>query len=39
MYQLLITLLFASAMSFLTFAASFAEVPHSELVAEAGSHE
>lgn len=32
MSQLIITALFAIALSFLTFAASFAEVPRSELV-------
>lgn len=32
MSQIIITALFAIAMSFLTFAASFAEVPRSELV-------
>jgi hypothetical protein len=32
MYKLLLTALFAMALSFLTFAASFAEVPRSEFV-------
>lgn len=32
MSQLLLTALFAIALSFLTFAASFAEVPRSEIV-------
>jgi hypothetical protein len=32
MYQLMLTALFALAISFLTFAASFAEVPRSEML-------
>ena len=39
MSQLIITALFAIALSFLTFAASFAEVPRSELVPVQVSHE
>lgn len=41
MYQLLLTALFAVAISFLTFAASFAETPRSEFLPTAtiGSHE
>ena len=39
MSQLIITALFAIALSFLTFAASFAEVPRSELVPVSVSHE
>lgn len=38
MYQLLLTALFAIALSFLTFAASFAEVPRSEIVPVAVSY-
>lgn len=39
MSQLVLTALFAIALSFLTFAASFAEVPRSELVPGLASHE
>lgn len=37
--QLLVTALFAIALSFLTFAASFAEVPRSEFVPVVASQE
>lgn len=39
MSQFLLTALFAVALSFLTFAASFAEVPRSELVPVAASQQ
>jgi len=39
MHQLLLTVLFAASLSFLTFAASFAEVPHSEITASVSLHE
>ncbi len=39
MTQLLLTALFALALSFLTFAASFAEAPRSQFVSVSGSHE
>lgn len=39
MTQLLLTAMFAIAISFLTFAASFAELPRSQMVASRSSHE
>ena len=39
MSQLILTALFAIALSFLTFAASFAEVPRSEFAPVIASHE
>lgn len=39
MSQIILTALFAIALSFLTFAASFAEVPRSEITPSFSSHE
>lgn len=39
MTQLVLTAMFAIALSFLTFAASFAEVPRSEFVGNSMSHQ